>query len=539
MVKIQPWTDNVQSHAKAAPPHSKQRGFRRSLNAMITVLRRIALMVLLTYPALATAQIADSVEAFATAADHFISGALDAVGVVPGVAVAVVHGDDTVYLRGFGLADREADVAATPEALFYIASSTKSFTALAAVLLDARGELDLDASLAHYLPMVDFDPAVKADSVTLRHLITHTAGLDNDAIVFRTAFSGDHTLEVLLEVMNATTPSVESLGVFSYTNLGYNILSFILDRETGMPWQDLLREMIFEPLGMDRTTAYASLPRQEGWPVAAPYFGLHPDGVKRLYLEKQDNTMQAAGGTLSTAADLARWIEVQLNDGRLDGRQVFPEAVIRATHQRHAKTDAEFGPFKRGGYGLGWYVGTYQEDQLLHHFGSFAGFRSHVSFMPEHDLGVAVVVNEGSVGSQLADLFATFAYDWWLGKPDVETKYAAMAEPFPGMVEQQQGRIAADLARRAERQWTLSAPLEAYTGTYVSLLYGTLTITIEEGVLAARIGNLHAVSTPYTAPNTIRVEFVPFRGEVIGFELGDDGKAVRARYDDAVFERKE
>ncbi len=506
---------------------------------MITALRRMALMVLLTYPALATAQIADSVEAFATAADAFIGETLDAVGVVPGLAMAVVRGDEAVYLRGFGVADREADVESTPETLFYIASSTKSFTALAAALLDARGDLDLDASLAHYLPMVDFDPAVKADSVTLRHLITHTAGLDNDAIVFRTAFSGEHTPEVLLKAMDATKPSKAPRGTFAYTNLGYNILSLILDRETGKPWQDLLREMIFEPLGMSRTTAYASLPRQEGWPVAAPYFGLHPDGIQRPYLEKQDNTMQAAGGLLSTAADLARWVEVQLNDGRLDGRQVFPEEVIRATHQRHAKTDAEFGPFKRGGYGLGWYVASYQDEPMLHHFGSFAGFRSHVSFMPEHDLGVAVVVNEGSVGSRLADVFATFVYDWWLGKPDVETKYAAMAEPFPRMVEQQQGRIAADLARRAERQWTLSEPLEAYTGTYVSRLYGTLTITIEEGVLAARIGNMHAVSTPYTAPNTIRVELVPFRGEVIGFELGDDGKAVRARYDDTVFEREE
>ena len=281
---------------------------------------------------MATAQIADSVEAFATAADQFIGGALDAVGVVPGVAVAVVHGDEVVYLRGFGLADREADLDATPEALFYIASSTKSFTALAAALLDARGELDLDASLAHYLPMVDFDPAVKADSVTLRHLITHTAGLSNDAIVFRTAFSGEHTPEVLLKAMEATKPSKTPRGAFAYTNLGYNILSLILDRETGMPWQDLLREMIFEPMAMNRTTAYASLPRQEGWPVAAPYFGLHPDGIMRLYLEKHDNTMQAAGGLLSTAADLARWVEVQLNDGRLDGRQVFPAAVIRARY---------------------------------------------------------------------------------------------------------------------------------------------------------------------------------------------------------------
>ncbi len=508
---------------------------------MITPLRRtsIVLMLLLVGAATATAQLADSVKAFTQAADRFIGETLDAVGVVPGLAMAVVRGDETVYLHGFGQADREAGLAATPATLFYIASSTKSFTALAAALLADQGKLDLDTPLTHYLPMVAFDPAVKADSVTLRHLITHTAGLSNDAIVFRTAFSGEHTPEVLLKALDATEPSKTPLGTFAYTNLGYNILSLILDRETGKPWQDLLRDLIFEPLGMSRTTAYASLPRQEGWPVAAPYFGLHPDGIMRPYLEKQDNTMQAAGGLLSTAADLARWVEVQLNDGRLDGRQVFPATVIRATHHREVEANTRFGPYGRGGYGLGWYVGTYQDDQLLHHFGSFAGFRSHVSFMPEHDLGVVVVVNEDSVGSQLADVFATFAYDWWLGKPDAETRFAAMAESFPRMVTQQQGRIAAGLARRAERQWTLSEPLEAYTGTYVSPLYGTLTITIEEGVLAARIGNMHAVSTPYTASNTIRVELVPFRGEVIGFILGDDGKAIRARYDNAMFERQE
>lgn len=208
-----------------------------------------------------------------------------------GLAMAVVKGDEVVYLNGFGEADREAGVEATAETLFYIASLTKSFTALAAALLDARGDLDLDASLAHYLPTVDFNPAIKADSVTLRHLITHTAGLHNGGLVFRTAFSGEHTPEVLIDVMDKTTKSQTPLGTFSYTNLGYNILSIILDRETGQPWQDLLRDMIFEPLGMTRTTAYASLPRQEGWPVAAPYFGLHPDGIERAYLEKQDNTM--------------------------------------------------------------------------------------------------------------------------------------------------------------------------------------------------------------------------------------------------------
>ena len=119
---------------------------------MITPLRRtsIVLMLLLVGAATATAQLADSVKAFTQAADRFIGETLDAVGVVPGLAMAVVRGDETVYLHGFGQADREAGLAATPATLFYIASSTKSFTALAAALLADQGKLDLDTPLTHY-----------------------------------------------------------------------------------------------------------------------------------------------------------------------------------------------------------------------------------------------------------------------------------------------------------------------------------------------------------------------------------------------------
>ncbi|NNG17791.1 MAG: serine hydrolase, partial [Gemmatimonadales bacterium] len=490
-------------------------------------------------PSEAQTPAADSVRGFASLVDSVVPAVLDRVGVVPGVALAVVKGNETVYAKGFGMADREAGLSATAETDFYIASVTKPFTALATAILDHRGELDLDASMARYFPAVEFDPEVHADSVTLRHLLSHTAGIQNDAIVFRTAFSGEHTPEVLTRVLASTTPQRRARrGNFRYTNLGYNIASMVLDKETGRRWQDLLRELVFEPAGLQRTTAYASLPRRDGWPTARPYMGFGPNGLERVYLEKKDNTMQAAGGLYSTAEDLARWVIIQLNEGRIDGKQVFPADLIRETQALEAETEGSFGPFGRTGYGLGWYHGTYKGERLMHHFGGFAGAHSHVSFMPDHALGVVVLVNESSAGTRLAGFLAGLAYEWWLGKPNMDSVLTSGLEGLLAEKSRLEERIITGRANRAKRTWQLTAPLDAYTGTYVSPLYGTAVVTIEDQRLAVRIGNIHAVSTPFTQPNTIRVELLPGRGQVVGFELGEDGKAVRARIDDqAVFER--
>jgi hypothetical protein len=149
-----------------------------------------------------------------------------------------------------------------------------------------------------------------------------------------------------------------------------------------------------------------------------------------------------------------------------------------------------------------------------------------------------VLANQAPVGSPLTDLFATYAYDWWLGRDSLEHVYSAKRDEVADRVADRIQRVDADLARRAERKWTLTEPLEAYTGIYRSDLYGTLTITIEDSVLAASIGNLHAVSTPFTRPNTIRVELIPKSGQVIGFTV-EDGVVVGARGSGAEFEKVE
>src|SRR5688500_7092969 len=131
-----------------------------------------------------------------------------ALDLAPGMSVAVVRDTQLIYAKGFGWADVEARRAVTPETIFYIASTTKSFTGLAAVLLDEQGRLDLDAPLSRYLPAARLQAPLSTDSMTLRSLLSHIHGIDNNGpIIFRTAYTGEHTNDQLLALLSAHPPA--------------------------------------------------------------------------------------------------------------------------------------------------------------------------------------------------------------------------------------------------------------------------------------------------------------------------------------------
>lgn len=452
-------------------------------------------------------------------AERWVTDALARLSVIPGITLTVVVEDKVVLARGFGSIDGERRVPSDADTLYYIASSTKSFTALAAALLDARGTLDLDSTLASHVEGVTVDAALRPGEIKLRDLLTHTSGLDNAPIAARLAYTGEHDPATLWRLIARSTAAEGApLGTFSYTNSGYNILGLILDRELGKPWQDLLRDEIFRPAGMARTTAYASQPGKQRWTVAPPCFGLGPEGIVRMPLEKQDNTMQSAGGLMSTASDLGRWLVLQIGDGRIDGRQVFDAAAVRATHALLVETSDTRPPFGRRGYGLGWFHGDLHGRAVLHHGGGFPGYRASISFMPEARVGVAVMVNEDSAGGILMDALAVWAYEWWLDVAADERRAAAQLDELVAQLPVHAQRFAAHQAELAARTWQLARPRADYAGTYVSDLWGTVVITLRGEELEARAGNLVCVATPYTSPETMRVELIPHRGQVVVFE---------------------
>lgn len=460
-----------------------------------------------------------AVSSAADSIDAWIAATLAELDLVPGLAVAVVHDTQTLLLRGYGWADLEARRPVEPSTPFYIASSTKSFTALAAALLDHRGALELDAPLSRSIPGLDLGPSLDPGGITVRDLLTHTSGIDNDAVVMRTAFTGEHDPETLRRVLALSTAKEDRS--FDYGNIGYVVASLAVERAAGEPWQDALDELVFTPLGMDRTTAYVS--EAEGWgtEVAAPY-GWEPEGHERIPFLKTDATMHAAGGLVTTAEDLARWLEAQVTHGLVDGRQVLPTEVVRETHRPQAEVSARFDRFHRRAYGLGWYVADYDGETLVHHFGSFPGYRAHVSFMPEHGIGVAVLANTTGLGFFVPDLVATYVYDRLTGRPGLDSIYAARVEEMRSRARDEDARLREHLAERRARTPMLSRPPESYAGVYVSEAIGTMTIRPAGDALEVSVGDLTAVTEAFTEPETARVELVPGQGQVIRF-LGDDG----------------
>lgn len=449
-----------------------------------------------------------------------------ATGLTPGMAVAVVQGEEIIYAEGFGYADVETQRTVTPETMFYIASTSKSLIAFAVAMLDHKGKLDLDGNLSGYIPGLKLHSLLVPDEITMRHLLTHTHGIGNQGpVTFRLAYTGEHTNELLLDLLRFHEPAENSRS-FSYGNIGYDVAGLAMDAKFGESWKDIIQQEVLQPLGMASTTARLSDAKPDR--LAMPYMPAK-DGFKRVQYVKFDKNMHAAGGHLTTVLDLAKWVEVHINGGRLDGKQVFPTAVVAETHRQQAEQDRQFGNFHRHGWGLGWDLGTYDGDTLIHRFGSFPGFRSHVSFMPAHKIGVIVLVNESIVGGRLADVVACYIYDRLLDKPKVDEKYEEILAEYKQQAAQMRIGFTKHEAERASRSQDLPLPLTAYAGVYENAQLGRMKWRVSGVKLEASMGPIKFPVEVYDAQlHKLRIDFLG-RGEVVRFSISN-GEAVGLTY---------
>ncbi|MSO63434.1 MAG: class A beta-lactamase-related serine hydrolase [Acidobacteria bacterium] len=478
-----------------------------------------------------TGEAAQSQDALAGDIDAFVERVI-ATGLTPGLAVGVVRAGHVTYAKGFGFADRESGRRVTPDTLFYLASTTKSFTALGAALLAQRGLIDLDAPVSRYLLGVAFHPSLSPDSITLRDLLTHTHGIKPIGPVdFRTAYSGEFSEGELLRLVRLH-PAAPGGRAFAYSNVGYNIFSLALDVRFKEGWKEILQREVFEPLGMKSTTAWIS--RADPQRLAMPY-EYRDGGLERVAYGKADSNMQAAGGHVSSVDDLLRYLAAELNDGRIGDRQVLPVGVVASTQRAQVDQNRNFGPFHRTAWGLGWDIATYEGDTILQRFGDFSGFRSHVSFMPDRGVGVVVLSNGGSVSSPFTDLVATYIYDRILGKPDLVVRYDGRLTTR----RQQVDAIKKDRATRQARPQTTPLPWAAYVGTYESEALGHMAWTLDEaGRLTVRMGLARGNAEVYDGSQyQFRVDLAG-SGSVVTFVVPDGATAPTAlRFADQTFLR--
>lgn len=466
---------------------------------------------------------ADAERGMETDVDAFMAYLMKNLDVAPGYSIAVVTPDSTVFAKGYGTTAEPGGQPMDADTQVYIASSTKSLTGLAVASLAKKGLVDLDIRIDNYVPEL---AGSTAGRVTLRQLLSHTHGLVEDALTWRTAYSGQHTRDILLKIVKKM-PLSETPGEFNYSNTGYVIASLVLEHHFGKSWKDIVAEEVLMPAEMASTTAFVSTLKND---YAQPHSWY---GVKNNFpLSKQDNTMHAAGGHFSTANDMARWLQAQLSDGKIGGRQIYPPGLVSSTHTPNTALEAEFYTYKRHHYSIGWYQAEYNGYLMYHHFGSYSGYRSHVSFIPELEIGVAVLINDASrPGFFLPDLVANYIYDLAAGTEFPEARPRAEIAEIAEMIKLLAGRTPSERPRGAPDNEV------RYAGSYLNEDFGTIAFAMVEGELIATFGNLSSKTT-YKEDGAIRMELSPYEGTLGVFLEGEDGNVTGFQYRGAYYRRR-
>lgn len=450
------------------------------------------------------------------------AGRLVEMGGAPGIGLAIVQDDWVLHARGFGLADMDAGRGVDTETAFYIASTTKAITATAVISLADRGLIDLNAPITAYVPELRFQPPLDADSVTVHDLLTMTHGIQQGLgpVVFRTAFTGDFTREQLVDALRDYGPSPTGRR-FAYGNLGYNLLGMVLESTGSGSWKEIVRQEVLDPFGMDQTTGYVSrIPAER---IAQPH-GFLPDGFERIPLGKADANMHAAGGHFATARDLGRFVAVHLSgSAEGSGGTVPSRSALQSMQRQHVEQDRQFLSLHRFGWGYGWDLGTYEGETVVHRFGGFSGYHSHLSFMPRHGIGVVVLVNGGGPSAMTADLLATYVYDRLLGKAGLEDAHAAHIDSTRERLDEARRGLAAHLAERKARLAPLSHPLAHYAGVYESPRFGRMEWRVVANGLEVRMGVAWSRAEVFDASEDMLRAELAGGGNVVDFEFPPDG----------------
>jgi len=364
---------------------------------------------------------------------------------VPGLALAVIHGREIIYARGFGTTSVEdASLPITPQTVFRIGSISKPLTGAAIMRLVDAGMLDLDTPLPHYLDCFTLSEDHAAERVTLRLLLSHTAGLPT---TYEVAGPRDPAaLGAYLRQTLPTLPLVAPPGtLWSYSNIGFNLAGYVAEVVTGTPFPQLMREWVFEPLQMTRTTFDPLVAMT--YPLAQSHV-LSSAGALCVEHRYADNaTMNPSGMACSTVLDLANFALMQLSQGQFQGKTFLSPAAI--AEMQRVQADQYVG--LDAGYGLAFFIGRNQGRRQVWHHGNMSSFFARFTLLP--DDGVALIA-----------LYNRFTFDFDIDtiRNELFDQVLGAAEPPPP-----DPRLEPDRAR-----WP------AYEGTYLGQWQGYATIRI-------------------------------------------------------------
>src|SRR6266516_74090 len=332
---------------------------------------------------------------------------------LPGLAIAVVFQDKAVYAKGFGVRDVNTKAPVDADTVFQLASLSKSISSTVVAELVGEGKITWDSKLSILDPtFAMFDPWVTRE-ITIRDMYAHRSGLPEHAgdLLEDLGFSRAE----ILHRLRYQHPESSFRSHYAYTNFGLTEAAAAAAKAYALDWEDVSKQKLYTPLGMASTSSrYADFVARTNKALGHVLV----DGKWVQKFKRDPDAQSPAGGVSSSVNDLAKWMRLQLANGKFDGKQIVNEKALAETHHPHMLTG--FSPFTGlpSFYGLGWNVSYDEQGRLrLNHSGAFAlGAATYVNLVPAEQLGVVVLTNAYPIGIVEA-LGTTFLDTALYGKP--------------------------------------------------------------------------------------------------------------------------
>ena len=410
---------------------------------------------------------------------------------VPGLSVAIVKDGKVVLAKGYGVRRMGDATPVDARTRFGIASNTKLFTATALALLVEEGKIEWDKTVISYLPGFAMSDPYVTHELTVRDLLVHRSGLGLGAGDLLWWPPSTYNRKEIARRIRYIPLATSFRSAYAYDNVLYLVAGELIEAVSGQTWEDFVRTRILRRVGMGDSDVRHSGSMDRG-NVAGTHAEVN-DTVRPVAPFTSDNT-NPAGGIMAGAADMAKWMTVQLDSGRVaDGTRLFSASSAKELWREVTPTPIGGVPAgmpqlthlraTMAGYALGLGVRDYRGYILRQHTGGLPGYLSKVAMIPDLRLGVAVLTNQESGAA--FDAIAYRVLDHFIGAkaPD----YPALFQQIVQKNRQQLRETEQKAAAARDSAAGPSLPLTRYAGTYRDPWYGDVKVSEEKGGLAIRL----------------------------------------------------
>jgi CubicO group peptidase (beta-lactamase class C family) len=426
--------------------------------------------------------------------DKYIDGVINTFE-VPGLSVSIVKDGKTLLAKGYGVKKMGTKNRVDGNTLFSIASNSKAFTGTALALLVEEGKLKWDDGVVQHLPWFKMADNYITSNLTVRDLLVHQSGL--------LAYAGDLMLfppstlsrREILEKVQKLPLAYDFRSTYAYDNILYLACGEIIKAISGQEWEDFVKTRIFDKVGMPESVSRYS---EFGTKSNISYAHNRIDGKITFvdnYLEQNTgDASNPAGGILSNANDMAKWMITQLDSGRTpSGQQLFKPATTRQLWNiirpiPVSKVSVALKPSQMDfwGYAAGFRAYNYQKYKVVGHGGKLAGFVSQVAMVPDLKLGITVLTNQESTGAYWSIIYHVL--DYYAGNEKHDWLKAFKAEQDLGFARLQESQRKSLV--QPDAGGTFNLQVSKLTGNYRDAVYGDVSLNLAGDGMSMKFKNL-------------------------------------------------